>query len=159
MGGSGLIWKVSDTCGAKRNFIYLVRLWSVWAWSRDNTSATSFSLPGNHWLKWQTRWSAIKSANSRASAEWDDCSPSAAKLDLRSHPSDDVLSPKLRKQSPAVPSPSYRDITIPAMQAKNSKKFMDFLFWASSGSSYLQALPVVSENPPSPRSQASVRRM
>jgi hypothetical protein len=60
-------------------------------------------------------------AKFRARAECEDCSASAAKFDLRSHPSEDVLSPRLRKQSPVSPSPSKRERRIPAMHARNSR--------------------------------------
>ena len=65
-------------------------------WSRDNKLATSFSFPGNHWLKWQSELSAMVRAKFRAKAECEACSVSAAKFDLRSHPKKEVLSPRLR---------------------------------------------------------------
>jgi hypothetical protein len=46
---------------------------------------------------------------------------SAVKFDLRSHPNDDVLLRRLRKQSPAAPFLLKRENRIPVMQARNSR--------------------------------------
>ena len=94
--GSRLIRKAGETCLGMRCRMCFIRAVLEWRWSRDNRSATSFSFPGNHWLKWQSELSAMVRAKFRAKAECEACSVSAAKFDLIGHPKEEVLSPRLR---------------------------------------------------------------
>ena len=143
--GRGLMQKFFGTWSGNWDRIKVVRSESDMECSRDNRSATVFSAPGNQWLCKQTRRSRMVVANLHASPRWIACSPSGAKLDLRSQPMAEVLSVKQRKQDPESRFSSCSESRTLTIHARNSSRLIDSRCRYSGGISQRQPRPEVRE--------------
>jgi len=85
-------------CGTKEEIIEVSSLSGKWK-SREQASATSFLLPGNHWLYRQDSDCKMFEASLHAVAKWADVSIESLKLLFFSQPEADVLSFWLNRQA------------------------------------------------------------